>query len=361
MSRLFGRNWSKQDLMERVGDASQLGGIRNVTLNDGNENGVRAVEVCTGSGLRFTVLPDRGMDILDAEFSGRSLCWRSSTGAVAPSFFESIGPGWLRGFFGGLLTTCGLSYVGPADVDEGEVLGVHGRVSYIPARDVCTDCRWDGDEYLMSVRGRVTETSSLGPRVTLTRNICSELGANSLSIDDTIENEGYLTSPFTMLYHINLGFPVVSKDAILLSPTKNVTNIAGEAITQIDQYRRFDDPQAETQEGVFCHEMVPDEQGYVTAALIARKPNPFGVFVRYRMKELPLLWEWRMLRRGVYVVALEPANCRPEERSKSRKRGDLKFLRPGEVVRHHVEIGVCTSEEEIATLERHISGATTGP
>jgi hypothetical protein len=43
MSRLFGRNWSKQDLMERVGDASQLGGIRNVTLNDGNENGVRAV------------------------------------------------------------------------------------------------------------------------------------------------------------------------------------------------------------------------------------------------------------------------------------------------------------------------------
>jgi hypothetical protein len=276
MSRLFGRNWSRQELMERVGDASQLGGIRNVTLNDGNENGVRAVEVRTGSGFNFTVLPDRGMDIPDAEFSGRSLCWRSSTGAVAPAFFEPVGPGWLRGFFGGLLTTCGLSFVGPADVDEGEVLGVHGRVSYIPARNVCTDCRWEGDEYMMCVRGAVTETSSLGPRVTLTRNISTRLGANSISIEDTIENEGYLTAPFTMLYHINFGFPVLSGDTTLLSPTKSVATAEGEAVTQADQYCRFHDPQAEPHEGLFSHAMAPDADGYVTAALISRDPIPFG-------------------------------------------------------------------------------------
>ena len=30
--------------------------------------------------FRFTVLPDRGLDISTAEHSGRSLCWRSATG-----------------------------------------------------------------------------------------------------------------------------------------------------------------------------------------------------------------------------------------------------------------------------------------
>ena len=105
MSHLFGRNWTRRELMERVGDISQLGGIRNLTLNDGNENGVRAVEVRSGTGFRFVVLPDRGMDISEADHAGRSLCWRSSTGDVAPAFFEPTGRGWLRGFFGGLLTT----------------------------------------------------------------------------------------------------------------------------------------------------------------------------------------------------------------------------------------------------------------
>jgi hypothetical protein len=51
------------------------------------------------------------------------------------------------------------------------------------------------------------------------------------------------------------------------------------------------------------------------------------------MKELPHFWQWKMLRKGAYTVALEPANCRPEQRSKARKRGELKFLKPGEVVR----------------------------
>ena len=71
----------------------QLGGIRTFTLNDGNEVGVRAVEIRTGTGFRFLVLPDRGMDIAEAEFAGRSLCWRSGTGNVSTALFEPLGRG----------------------------------------------------------------------------------------------------------------------------------------------------------------------------------------------------------------------------------------------------------------------------
>jgi len=41
MRQLFGKKWMRNELGERLGDTSQLGGIRNVTLSDGNANGVR--------------------------------------------------------------------------------------------------------------------------------------------------------------------------------------------------------------------------------------------------------------------------------------------------------------------------------
>jgi hypothetical protein len=361
MSHLFGRNWTRRELMARVGDISQLGGIRNLTLNDGNENGVRAVEVRSGTGFRFVVLPDRGMDISEADHAGRSLCWRSSTGDVAPAFFEPTGRGWLRGFFGGLLTTCGLTYVGPSGTDEGETLGQHGRITYIPARNVQADGEWQGDEYVMWVQGKVSETTSVTPKLTMARKISTRLGANSVTVEDTIENEGHTSSPFMMLYHLNFGFPLVSGDTLLLSPTKSVVTVGRQKVTQPDLYRRFQDPTPGFQELVFRHEVVPAADGYVTAALINKGLVPFGAYVRYRWKELPHLWEWKMLAQGVYTVAMEPANCWIEPRAEARQRGELQFLEPGQIIRQHLEIGVCTSKEEVEGLEKTIPSVDVEP
>jgi len=360
MIHLFGKSWTRRELMERVGDISQLGGIRNVTLNDGSENGVRAVDVRTGTGFRFVVLLDRGLDISEAEHAGRSLCWRSSTGDVAPAFFEPEGVGWLRGFFGGLLTTCGLTYLGPPGTDKGEALGLHGRISYIPARNVYVGGEWQGDEYVMWVQGKVSETTSVTPKLTMARKISTRLGVNTLSIEDTIENEGHEPSPFMMLYHINFGFPVVSREAVLLSPSKNVVTVAREKVSEPDQYRRFQDPAAGFQQMVFRHEMVADTDGYVTVALINKGLGGIGVYVRYRLMELPHFFQWKMLARGVYTVALEPANCWVEPRAEARQRGELNFLEPGQVVQHHVEVGVCTSPPEIEKLEKRVPPANTG-
>ena len=76
MVELFGRHWTRTALLQRVGDITQLGGVRLVTLSEGPESGVQLAEVRTGSGLAFSVLPSRGMDIGFAEFRGTPLCWR---------------------------------------------------------------------------------------------------------------------------------------------------------------------------------------------------------------------------------------------------------------------------------------------
>ena len=297
------------------------------------------------------------MDIAEAEHAGRSLCWRSGTGDVAPAFFEPTGTGWLRGFSGGLLVTCGLTYLGPAGTDEGEVLGQHGRVSFIPARNVLADGEWHGDEYVMWVQGKVSESTSVTPKLTMSRTISTRLGANNLVVQDTIENEGHASSPFMILYHFNFGFPLLGEQTHLLSPTKSVMTMARETVTQPDLYRRFQNPTAGFQDSVFRHEVVPDAEGYVTAALVNKGMAPFGAYLRYRCKELPHLWQWKMLAHGVYTVALEPANCWIEPRSEARRRGELKFLEPGETVSHYLEMGVCTSQEEIDELEKNNDSA----
>ena len=112
MAQLFGQSWTRQALLERVGDVSQLGGARLVTLEEGPESGVSVAELRTGSGLSFDVLPGRGMDIGFAEYKGMPLCWRSSTGEIAAAHYEPQGEGWLRGFSGGLMATCGLTTAG---------------------------------------------------------------------------------------------------------------------------------------------------------------------------------------------------------------------------------------------------------
>ena len=63
MVELFGRHWTRTALLQRIGDVSQLGGARLVTLSEGPESGVQVAEVRTGSGLAFSVLPGRGMDL----------------------------------------------------------------------------------------------------------------------------------------------------------------------------------------------------------------------------------------------------------------------------------------------------------
>ena len=96
MANLYGKNYTKKDLLRLVGDLSQIGGIRPVEYMDGNERGVRALQFKTGSGLEFTILPDRAMDVYEAKFNGKSLCWHSQAGPVNPAFKQKR-PGLNRG------------------------------------------------------------------------------------------------------------------------------------------------------------------------------------------------------------------------------------------------------------------------
>ncbi len=354
MATLFGNSYSKRELSRRIGNLSQIGGTRLYELCNGPEKGVRAVDFRTGTGFEFTVLPDRGLDISAASYRGMSLVWRSPVGEIAPSFYEPEGLGWLRTFQGGLLTTCGLTHVGGPCQDRGENLGLHGRYSTIPARDVCADAFWRDDEYTMWVKGVMKEAVLFGENLTLTRKISAKLGESNLTVEDLVENNSFEKCPFMILYHINAGFPLVEAGTQFVATSVSVTPRDEEAEKGKDEYKVMSEPVAGYREKVYFHEMKADSEGYAYTALI-NKALGLGLYVRYRNETLPHLVEWKMLGEGAYVVGMEPSNNLLRGRPGEREAGTLVEIEPGERVSTFMEIGVLSGNSEIKEYEKRVN------
>ena len=354
MPTLFGKHFTKSELLERVGDISQVGGAQQIRLAGGVQEGVEAVEFKTGSGFDFWAVTGRGLDITIAEHNGRSLAWRSPAREVTPGLFEEPAYGWLRSFPGGLVATCGLTYAGAPCEDEGEKLGLHGRYANTPASNVWVDGAWEGDEYRMWAVGKVRESRLFGENLLLTRRVSALLGQNKFWIDDVVVNEGPYKTPHMFLYHINGGYPAVDAGSLLVSPTLRIRPRDEDAQTDKEHYYLNDAPASYYRERAYYHDMGSDADGFVYSALINKNMpdgGQFGFYVKYNINELPKFTQWKMNGTREMVVGMEPANCWVEGRAKERERGTLQFLEPGEQREYHLEFGVLTSEEEVAEFE----------
>jgi hypothetical protein len=359
MANLFGKNYSKRDLLRLVGDMSQIAGINPVELINGNERGVRALEIKTGSGLEFFIMQDRALDIFEAKFNGCSLCWHAPAGPVAPAFYDPYDIGWLWSFPGGLLHTCGLSNVGVPNEDNDEELGLHGRVSHIPAKNVSFGSEWEDDEYILWVTGEVREVRLSGTNLLLRRSIHARLGQSRIWIKDVIENQGYKEAPLMLLYHCNMGFPVLDEGAELFAVVDDMQPRDEAAAHGAEVFDHFEAPQPGFAEQCFFIDHDADEKGVVNTALVNRRFNNnqgIGVYLSYPKAELPRYTQWKMVAEGTYVVGMEPGNCIPEGRASARQNGRLTTLLPGELATFHIEIGVLASSSEIRAFEARLRG-----
>lgn len=343
MAKLFDQDWQKEELRARCGDMAQFAGCTRYRLQEGPERDVEICDVRTGSGFRFWVCPSRGMDIPFAEYNGRPLCWQSSTGVVHPAYYESAGTGWLRGFSGGLLATCGLSSFGGPNEDEGENYGLHDRISYIPAREVNVAQQWvDESTFEITLSGALRQTRVFGPNLVLRRRISTAAGSTFLTIEDTLTNEGFVPEPAVILYHCNFGFPVVSEHSRLDAPSQYQTPVNEFSAESLSTWNRFEAPRAGLPERCYAHQMQADEDGNVRASILNEKQQ-CGAYVQYRAAELPYFMQWKTTACGTYVCGLEPGNAPLVSRSELRKRGQLPVLAPGESWNFQVQLGVLES------------------
>ncbi len=326
----------KINLYGKVGSMRQIAGIRRSVLDDGRARGMRILDVNNGSGLSFTVYPDRGMDIGEASFCGMPLVWLPAEPGIAASY-EKNGIDWLRSWGGGMLTTCGLLNVGgPCEVD-GEAHGLHGRISHIPATEVNTSAQWIGDSYMLTVSGKVNHSRVFGENLTLSRKISVAAGCNTICIDDSIENSGFTEQPFMMLYHMNFGWPLVNENCFLTPAGQKVTPQGEIAAAGLDSWNKMQPPAAGFAEQVFYHDIRPGADG-MAAITLTNPDEKVRMTIACNKSELPYFAEWKQMGLGEYVLGLEPANCVPENQNSNRRKGILRTIAPGQTIHHKISV-----------------------
>lgn len=193
----------------------QIGGISTGTLDTpgaGGARGGRVAWVDTGAGLRFLVALDRGGDIVNATYNQYGLVYLAPNGLPLPNAAHHVGAEWLRGWPGGLLTSCGPEYIGGPRVEDGTQTSLHGRASNLPA---CVEVLRNPDPR----RGRMTmelgmtirDTRVFGPIFEIRRRIHCTLGVPEIHVEDEVTNLGDTPAAHHWLYHCNFGYPLVDE------------------------------------------------------------------------------------------------------------------------------------------------------
>ncbi len=318
-----------------IGHDSQVYGIEEHRLVGGKGDGMRLLEINNGSGLEVTISLDRNADISRLRYKGMNMSYFSPCGYVAPAYYESTGANWPKSFTAGFLTTCGLQSVGSPCNDQGEELPLHGSIANIPTEH----SYWYEEDGCLIVKTRTSDETIFGRKLRLCRTYTFPIGKNEFTFTDTIENTGDREEAFEILYHMNMGYPLLDEDSIVEIASEEVTPRNEHAAEDIENWMRIEKPTAGYEERCYYHKM--PERGY---ASIYQPKKKIGLAMEYDAKELDGFVEWKMMGVRDYVLGLECGNCYPDGRDVMRQNGMLKFLKPGESKRYQVKI-TCFEEQ----------------
>jgi len=349
----------KRQLLRYIGDYSQLFGIEEYTLVGGKAAGVKAFDVRNGAGLEFTVVADRCMDIGRLSYKGVNCSYLSKVGVVSPVYYNGNDPSFFNNFSGGLLATCGLRNVGNSSTDQGESFPIHGRISNTPAEEVCASTVWEGDEAVMTLSGRMREARFFGENVQLKRKISCSVGKNRVAIQDCVENLGFRDERLMLLYHFNLGYPLLDEDAVLLTPSRTVDPRDTEALQGVRNWQQMQPPTQGYAEQVFYHDLHADEAGNTCVALVNRR-LALGVALHFNKKQLFNFTQWKQMGQGEYVLGMEPCNCYVGGRFDPRNQNVQEYLKPGESKNFDIEIEILSGANDIQAIEQHIKRMAEG-
>jgi hypothetical protein len=374
MARLYGGEVSKRHVAERSGALSQFAGVRLMTLGDGVERGVRMLHFRTGSGLSFTVLVDRAMDIAECDHAGRAIGWHSPSGFRHPGLHDYEGEGGLGWFrsMSGLNITCGLDHIlfmhddpaghyhyGPR---QSVSSSLHGRVGTIPAQLTGYGEQWDGDRCTFWAEGIVRQSTVFGEDLHLIRRIEADLGGDEIRLTDRVVNHGFYRTPHMFCYHINVGHPVVAEGARYVAPIREVLWAAHADAYQAQGvgYRTLPAPIVNFYEQVWQHDMAPDADGRVEVAIV-NEALGFGFSVVTRKDQFPAMFEWQNLHAGHYAVGIEPSTNHVLGKDFARERGELIELEHGEERRYDTILRVLPDATAVSGAVARIEGVQRQP
>jgi hypothetical protein len=282
-----------------------------VAINDraglpGTGDHARVLDISLYGGLSLEILPARGLDIGAVRFLGEPLSWVSPVRDARP-VTGPHGTDFVTHFNGGLLATCGLRNIGPAAGGE----PMHGDYTFLPAENVRTQAEVTPETVAAVVTGEVRSVALFGASFLVRRRITAAVHAGpgadltaEITVEDEVENLGRQPAPLHMLYHVNLGAPlVVPGTRVQVDAARTTARDPGPT----PDWETFPAPGDELGEAVYEHvQPAADEHGRARASVTSGRRR---VEVAWSAATLPRLYQWVFPARGRWALGIEPATA----------------------------------------------------
>ena len=332
--------------LKRTGDLSSLFGIREITLNEGRAKDIRGYLVKNGKGVSLMVLRDRGMDIPVLEYKGYNIGALTKAGISSPfayTYTKDLTDGFLRQFFGGFLTTCGMLYAGAPSSLSDQEKPLHGRLSNSIAEQVGVCEEIENDEVVLVIKGKLREARIFAENMVLQREIRIYTESNQIKLIDEVENLGFVKQPVMLIYHANFGYPMLDEGARVYFSTKNVEALTENARDNIKKYHIMEKPEDVKEEEVYYH---TGESGNDFAMLHNEKIG-LAVLVEYEAAQFPILCEWKSMQSGDYALGLEPTTSGTKGFAGANKEGLVSYLEGQQKKKYEISFSFLENAEEI--------------
>ena len=294
----------------RISNFQQVASIRRYTLSEGREKGLDVLD-CDNGKIRFLLNVSKACDIMQLYHEGQNISFISKNG------FTKRETPFLRRFEGGMLYTCGLDSVGGRDGFE-----LHGTLHNIPAEIIRAECNENG----ITVEAIIRDTALFGKNLVLKRKIFTAIGGDSVTLEDTLVNEGYKTEEYCLLYHINVGYPMLDDGVKVIADVESYTpRTAWAKQNEATMYEMNASTPNQEETCYFLNLKKPE------ITLVNGKIGK-EFTVSYSGDTLPCFVEWKSMASGDYALGLEPCTTELDNRFA------YKTIEVGEEIKFFVKI-----------------------
>ena len=334
-----------------IGHRDQLMKVKRIRMQEGKADGVEMIDVQNRSGMHFDVNVSRGMDIPYLDFCGENIGFISPCGVVSPEYFDDKGLGFLKSFTAGFLTTCGLKVAGAPCEYEGTSYGLHGNLSHTPAENVSCRIEENDGTPCAVIKGTVRDAVIFGDKMSLEREIKCFYKDRKFTLHDKVTNEGYKKVRQMILYHCNIGYPILTPDSEVYIPSLEVKARNSHAEEGIENWMELQEADPDYEEMCYYHKLKPDVNNHSTVAVY----NPeleLGIAIEIDLSTLDHFVQWKMMGAGDYVMGLEPGSSTIDGIEDAVKNGSMKYLEPGESREYELTFHILKGREAYEQIKK---------
>lgn len=276
---------------ERISNFAQVASLRRYTLTEGREKGLDVID-CDNGKIRFLLNASKACDMMQLYYKGQNMSFISKNG-----FMQREIPFAAR-FEGGMLYTCGLDSVGErAGYEE------HGSIHNTPAEILRAEC----NKQRIVVEAVIRDTEICGKNLVIRRRITAPIGGDTVSIEDVLTNESYRDENYCLLYHVNLGYPLLDDGARIVADTDSCQPRTPWAAENIDTAYEISAPIPNMEET--CYYLEPQS----SAVSLVNEKLGRKFTVSYSADTLPNFLAWKSMASGDYAVGLEPCTTKLDD------------------------------------------------